>query len=50
MAAKSFLVEMGCDADKIITVGYGDSQNVADNKTTEGRRKNRRVEIRFVED
>lgn len=49
IAAKEFLVSEGCDPERITTVGYGDSQPIADNKTADGRRKNRRIEIRFVQ-
>ncbi len=47
VAAKNFLVSVGCDESKITTIGYGDSQPIADNKTADGRRKNRRIEIKF---
>ncbi|MCL2506413.1 MAG: OmpA family protein [Endomicrobia bacterium] len=39
------LVELGIDADKIETVGYGKTKPIESNKTAEGRAKNRRVEI-----
>jgi len=45
-AVKAELVAKGASADKITTVGYGESKPVADNATTEGRAKNRRVEIK----
>ena len=48
-AAKDFLVSEGCDENNVIAVGYGKKRPVADNKTAEGRRKNRRVELKFVE-
>jgi chemotaxis protein MotB len=34
-------------SSKLIAVGYGDTKPVADNKTAEGRQKNRRIEILF---
>jgi len=45
-AVKKYLVENGAaNADKIKPVGYGKTRPVADNKTAEGKFKNRRVEI-----
>ncbi len=45
-AVKDELIANGIDADLIKTVGYGESNPVADNATREGRAKNRRVEIK----
>ncbi len=45
-AVKKYLVENGAaNADKIKPVGYGKTRPIADNKTAEGKFKNRRVEI-----
>jgi OOP family OmpA-OmpF porin len=47
-AVKSYLVSKGIEANRIYTEGKGETQPIADNKTKEGRAKNRRVEIEVV--
>lgn len=42
---REYLISKGIEADRLIAKGYGESQPVADNKTREGRYKNRRVEL-----
>ena len=42
---KAYLVNKGVDSNNIQTFGYGAQQFIASNKTLEGRRMNRRVEI-----
>ncbi len=49
-AVKSVLVADGLPATEISTKGLGPAQPVADNKTSEGRSKNRRVEIEVTVD
>lgn len=44
-AVKNYLVLNGMDPQKLSVVGYGDTKPIADNKTPEGRAKNRRVEL-----
>ena len=46
-ATKKYLVSKGINADRMTTAGFGSSQPVADNKTAEGRAKNRRIEIKI---
>jgi len=47
-AVKAFLVKEGVPADKIVTEGFGESQPTASNTTSEGRSRNRRVEVQFA--
>ena len=42
---KKYLVSRGLAADKIVSVGFGETMPVATNDTPEGRQKNRRVEF-----
>lgn len=49
-AVKYQLVMGGVPADTVNVVGMGPSEPVADNKTTDGRSKNRRVEIEITVD
>ncbi len=50
-AVKDYLIkEAGISSSKIIAVGHGEADPVADNKTPEGRAKNRRVEISILSD
>ena len=46
-AVKDYLVSKGIPASKITTIGKGETQPVATNKTAAGRQKNRRVDIEF---
>lgn len=47
-AVKEYLVGKGIAANRVYTEGKGENQPVADNRTREGRAKNRRVEIEVV--
>ena len=45
---KTYLTSKGVEANRVYTEGKGKKQPVADNKTADGRQKNRRVEIEVV--
>ena len=47
-AVKGYLVSKGIEKNRVYTEGKGEKQPVADNKTKEGKAKNRRVEIEVV--
>jgi len=47
-AVKAYLVGKGVEPNRVYTEGKGEKQPVADNKTAEGRAKNRRTEIEVV--
>lgn len=45
-AVRNYVVKKGIDPSRISGRGYGESNPIADNRTKEGRAKNRRVEIK----
>jgi len=47
-SVKAYLVSKGIEPNRIYTEGKGEKQPVADNKTRDGRAKNRRVEIEVI--
>lgn len=47
-AVKSYLIEKGIAAERVKSVGYGESMPVATNATAEGRQANRRVEFKIL--
>ena len=46
-ATKKYLVSKGVAANRLVTAGFGFTQPIADNKTAEGRKINRRIEIKI---
>jgi OOP family OmpA-OmpF porin len=47
-AVKAYIVSKGVDGSRVFTEGKGESQPVADNKSSDGRAKNRRVTVEVV--
>ena len=47
-SVKAYLVSRGIEANRVYTEGKGEKQPVANNKTADGRAKNRRVEIEVI--
>ena len=49
-AVANYLTAKGISADRLIVEGFGETQPIADNKTKEGKQKNRRVEMKVIFD
>jgi outer membrane protein OmpA-like peptidoglycan-associated protein len=48
-SAKKYIMDkFNIPADRMMVKGYGNQKPIADNKTKEGRAKNRRVEFRVI--
>ena len=45
-SVRDYVVKKGVDGERVSGQGFGESKPIADNKTREGRAKNRRVEIK----
>ena len=48
-AVKDFLLANGISSERIIIEAFGETTPIADNSSREGRKLNRRVEVRFIE-
>jgi outer membrane protein OmpA-like peptidoglycan-associated protein len=48
-AVKNYLISKGIAASRLQSTGYGSSRPLVSNETVEGRRKNRRVELKLVQ-
>ena len=48
-SVKAYLQSSGVAADRMTARGYGESKPIADNSTSAGRAKNRRVELKIIE-
>ncbi|MBK5208663.1 MAG: OmpA family protein, partial [Flavobacteriaceae bacterium] len=44
-AVRDYLISNGINADRLTTVGFGESKPIDTNKTAAGRHNNRRTEI-----
>jgi outer membrane protein OmpA-like peptidoglycan-associated protein len=42
------LVKSGIALERISVIGYGDTHPIASNETSEGRARNRRVEVKLI--
>jgi OOP family OmpA-OmpF porin len=47
-SVKAYLVSKGAESSRVYTEGKGEAQPVADNKTRDGRARNRRTEIEVI--
>ncbi|HUU50415.1 MAG TPA: OmpA family protein [Nitrospinota bacterium] len=47
-SVKEYFIKQGVDSNRLKSIGYGESRPITDNRTSEKRRMNRRVEIKAV--
>lgn len=50
ISVKKYLISQGIDETRLVIKGFGEKMPVADNKTREGRKLNRRVELKIIEE
>ncbi|MDP8221072.1 MAG: OmpA family protein, partial [Candidatus Stygibacter frigidus] len=48
-AVVSYLISAGISEDRLIATGYGTANPIASNDTFEGRAKNRRIEVKILQ-
>lgn len=48
LSIKRWLIDKGVNENRINTIGYGKTKPVADNSTEDGRKMNRRVELKII--
>ncbi len=44
---RNYLISKGISSERVVAKGYGETQPIATNSTSEGRQKNRRTEVRI---
>ncbi|MGC9341442.1 MAG: OmpA family protein [Bacteroidales bacterium] len=47
---RNYLIAQGISPERIVAKGYGESQPIAPNATDEGRQRNRRTEVRIIQE
>jgi outer membrane protein OmpA-like peptidoglycan-associated protein len=50
VSVKNYLVENGIQADRLQTIGFGETKPIGTNRTAKGKEKNRRVEFSLVKE
>jgi OmpA-OmpF porin, OOP family len=48
-SVRTYLISRGIEAERLLSEGYGDQNPIADNKTEEGRARNRRVAFTILD-
>ncbi len=49
-AVRTYLIENGIDESRLKSVGFGETQPIATNKTAAGKAQNRRVEVKLIKE